>query len=701
MSRWPAAVVALALGALLGVTALNLTSRGHPVTLPLDDAYIYLQYARTAADGSPGSYFPGEPRSSGFTSPLWVSLLAAEALLLPGPGGLPAAALLLDALAAALTLWLAWRLAERHGAGAAGAWAAPFLCLLAPVWFFGAMNGMETGAAMAGCLAAAWVLAGGVPAWLILTALVRPEGAVLALGVLAFMGLRRRSSAGVGLGTAIAVAGAALVTLGLPWLLTGRPATAWTAKALLTEPKPEVRGFYFPRLGYFFARALWFGLTGGRPQPPLGVAVDVFRVQAWSAWVWVLFTGGGALTALAGRRGRGPLVLWVLLSAAALTAVAWDAQNYRYLVAAYPLLAVAATAGWFGGGRASGTGAGAGPGAGTRASRSLVFRRAVGVLALLVVAAASVSAGRGLAAELIWSYRGAAERLAADQVQTGEWIRRNLEPETGVAAHDVGAIAFYGERPVVDLVGLTTPALAGAYRHGEGALWEALSDLPPDRRPRVAAVVPAWMPELARTTWFGREIWSAENAGGRRGPVSRNMEIHRLDWGAAGTGPGGPADHPAVTRTLAALGWREVDAVDVADLASEGAHRYRQEGTAEPTLVRDLPFADPSIPRTTHALDGGRDVAGTARFRLRIDANAGAALVVARTASPQEVLLTARVGAWSDTVRVPRGENAFAEPGTEVPADVMARSGGRLEVVVEGSGYRVFHWWVFEKRKRP
>jgi len=493
------------------------------------------------------------------------------------------------------------------------------------------------------------------------------------------------------------------VTLGLPWLLTGRPAAAWTAKALLAEPKPAVRGFYFPRLAYFFARTLWFGLTGGRAQPPLGVAADVFRMQAWSAWVWVVFTAGGAVAALVGRRGRGPLLLWGLLSGAALTAVAWDAQNYRYLVAAFPLLAVAATAGWFGGSRGD---VGRSPEAGARPAlanasrhvpRAMTIRRVAGALMLLAVIAASVSAGRGLGADIIWTYRGAAERLAADQVQTGEWLGANLAADSRVAAHDVGAIAFYGERPVVDLVGLTTPALSGAYRHGEGALWEALSDLPPEARPAVAAVVPAWMPELARTTWFGRKLWSAGAGGGERGPVSRAMEVHALDWAAAGTGEDGAADHPAAMRTLAALGWGEADAVDVADLASEGAHRYRQTGTAEPTLVRDLPFADPSIPKTAHALDGGRDVAGTARFRVRVDPEAERTLLVARTASPREVELVLRVGAWSETVRVPRGENAFAEPGAEVPAEVVAGSGGTLEVTVEGAGYRVFHWWALQK----
>ncbi len=39
----------------------------------------------------------------------------------------------------------------------------------------------------------------------------------------------------------------------------------------------------------------------------------------------------------------------------------------------------------------------------------------------------------------------------------GRWIRNHTPPEAVIGAHDVGAIGFYGERKVVDMVGLITP----------------------------------------------------------------------------------------------------------------------------------------------------------------------------------------------------------------------------------------------------
>ena len=43
------------------------------------------------------------------------------------------------------------------------------------------------------------------------------------------------------------------------------------------------------------------------------------------------------------------------------------------------------------------------------------------------------------------------------QARVGRWIRDHLPPETRVATHDVGAIAYLGERPVVDLYLSTLP----------------------------------------------------------------------------------------------------------------------------------------------------------------------------------------------------------------------------------------------------
>src|SRR5215510_2223922 len=141
---------ALVLAASVGSLAWYLGSRGHPFVLPLDDAYIYLQYARTAASGHWGAYFPGGPASTGATSLAWLVGLIKAAYVFkivhaPLETALPVAALLGSSLSLAVSFWLMLRLAVRHDVRGVFSPLACLIALLSPLWIFGAMNGMETG----------------------------------------------------------------------------------------------------------------------------------------------------------------------------------------------------------------------------------------------------------------------------------------------------------------------------------------------------------------------------------------------------------------------------------------------------------------------------------------------------------------------------------------------------------------------------
>jgi len=45
------------------------------------------------------------------------------------------------------------------------------------------------------------------------------------------------------------------------------------------------------------------------------------------------------------------------------------------------------------------------------------------------------------------------------QVAAGKWLNQNTPDSSVIATHDIGAIAFYGERKIIDMVGLVTPEL--------------------------------------------------------------------------------------------------------------------------------------------------------------------------------------------------------------------------------------------------
>jgi len=292
--------------------------------------------------------------------------------------------------------------------------------------------------------------------------------------------------------------------------------------------------------------------------------------------------------------------------------------------------------------------------------------------------------------------------MAETQVRVGEWIRDTLPADARVATHDVGAIAFVGGRPVVDLVGLVTPEMAGAYRHGEGAMWEALEALPKDRRPAYAAVIPAWMPYLSRSRWSGDVVWREGTDRSRPDPVARGFEVWKLSWPDADPEAWPLGDFGRIPRTHGAAagkpGWTISDGMDVADLRSEREHNGR--GMAAMTLVRTLGFEKPAAHTAASvAVDGGREAAGDVSFTLRARAGVPGMLVL-RCTSPREVTLTVLAGEWTGTVEVPRDETRFREPAVWVPAEALGGGASEEERIVfrveAPKGYTACHWWMLQ-----
>ncbi|NNE44707.1 MAG: hypothetical protein HKN12_10890, partial [Gemmatimonadetes bacterium] len=68
---------------LIGIAFLAsmLVATGGRPSLPLDDSFIYFQYARQAAAGEFFSYHPGDAATTGSTSVPWMLILALGALL--------------------------------------------------------------------------------------------------------------------------------------------------------------------------------------------------------------------------------------------------------------------------------------------------------------------------------------------------------------------------------------------------------------------------------------------------------------------------------------------------------------------------------------------------------------------------------------------------------------------------------------------
>jgi hypothetical protein len=91
------------------------------------------------------------------------------------------------------------------------------------------------------------------------------------------------------------------------------------------------------------------------------------------------------------------------------------------------------------------------------------------------------------------AYAWGVQNINAMQVRLGHWLAAETPADTLVALNDVGALSYFGERRVIDLVGLGTPEILPYRRQGVDAVLRYLGR----RCPEYLVIFPAWFPELA------------------------------------------------------------------------------------------------------------------------------------------------------------------------------------------------------------
>jgi hypothetical protein len=616
----------VAIGFLL-FAGLMLRATGGRLSLPVDDSFIYFQYARQAAAGHFLSYQSGEAPTTGATSLPWLALLTLGSLLgFDGKAILVFALLvggLLFALAAKAT-GDAERSLLSHAEPVPRIWGISFagaLVLLSGPLQWAAWSGMEIAlfAATLAATFAAFARAEGKPGavvagWAALLALMRPEGALLA-GTLAALWLLQalltRFASRAWLWLLLPLAAACVQPL-VNLLATGDVrSSGFLSKSLFAAPGADVVAIV--RIALLRAASLAVSLFGGVSLHADGLGLYAYDSEAAALFVPPLsgvFFVIGILPALQRewqerRVGAGWLALvWIgTVLVATATLEEPDAHFSRYQMPILPLFLLYTAVGVARLARAL---ANAGGGLARLAGGARLWLLLGGFVSVLFYAGA---------------YADNCEDIDRMQIALGETLRESLEPEAVVAINDAGALAYFSGRRTVDLVGLTTPGFAGLWADGSGALWEKLESLPENGRPGWFCFFPNW--------FEFEDLGILRRQGSVRlltpSIVDAEKVLARADWSLAGSG-----HEPRLLEEGAGAG-RVLDRLDVADVTSERAHRFRarqpERGAGAASFARRSAFADGD---EAEAIDGGRTIFGEIDFEIARSPQR-LALLVART----------------------------------------------------------------------
>lgn len=474
-----------------GVSAAGFLIRSRALAgpgFPLDDAWIHQTIGRNLALRGEWAFLPGHP-ASGSTSPLWSGMIALGHGLRIDP---VVWADVLGITLLALVAWAAWSWLETRGGATGLAALLPALIVLEWHLVWAAVSGME----------------------ILLLALA----AVL---ILRELGLERPRPARVGLmiGAAVWIRPEALLLLGAAvWALGWE--TSWSIRQRLGAVLRTLVAATIPLAGYllfhvaltgaawpstFFAKAAEYAVE--RRAPLLSRVAEQALPPLIGAGV-VLLPGAVLVVVEAARAGAwrriAPLV-WIGLH--------WGAYAIRLPVVyqhgryGMPTIAVLLVLGV--------EGAAAWVGSGARSPLRRVVGRAWVASALAVASVFWWLGGTGYAVDV--------SIIESEMVAAARWIAGHTEPEARVAAHDIGALGYFGDREILDLAGLASPEVIPFLRD-EGRLADYLNEQAAD----YLMTFPGWYPEL---TARAEAIFAT---GARYSPAAggENMVVYRWTSGA-------------------------------------------------------------------------------------------------------------------------------------------------------------------------
>lgn len=112
--------------------------------------------------------------------------------------------------------------------------------------------------------------------------------------------------------------------------------------------------------------------------------------------------------------------------------------------------------------------------------------------------------------------------IESEMVAAARWLDTHVAPDALIAAHDIGAIGYFTQRPLLDLAGLITPEVIPFIRD-ETALFDFLTT----RQAGYLVTFPSWYPRLAQDARLAplyrtQAPWTLQASGD-------NMVVYRIE----------------------------------------------------------------------------------------------------------------------------------------------------------------------------
>lgn len=661
-----------AIAAAAFVLIMFVYSRG--ISAPLDDAFIYFQYAKNTAAGHFMEYVRGEGYSSGATSLFYALLLTPFALIFKG-GSIIIVTYAIGAASLFFTAYFIFLSVLKLTSKKEYAYLAAFVCAVNGNVLWGYFSGMEIG--MFGAFLAAvfyyfMTRPGTVKSAIALSllAVIRPEGFALSMLII-FSRIVNRIISGrkENLLLYIIPLAAGAVHFILNYIFTGdyMPNTM--------RAKSNFSLFYFYHTDIvaqglaLFNRFIDIIFNGG--------AEHYFPKYAF--FVFLLGILPGAYAEIK-NRNSGPFLNGIMLFFAGVLLTVFSSfatvHNYRYTMPFTVIYSIFFVYGIFVIIEAMKF---------KNAGQKKVFFTASASLMILftvfTLGANAVNFGRDC------------RDIKAQSISAGLWIKNNIPEDAKIAINDAGAIAFYSEKRVFDLVGLVTNGQAKIFQNGKAGVFEEIEHVRPDYF-------------MVHVGWFNYEPYTLFKK-----PRLKEFNIKReppyfvvgspevcvaTDFSLLGSGD------TMKTKEAFKAGYVTKDSIDVCDMRSEKKHGYKiwtKFVSEYPGNLLEEGPTEQGTPGDT-VLDAGRITSGGEEFTVT-GLTPGTDLRIARRAhSPALNHLIVTVNGVKAVEWKTEEKKGFNEFYIDIPGDFI--KGDKVKVRIEAATqnrYNAFYYWFLQKEK--
>lgn len=566
---------------------------------PLDDSFIYFQYAKQLTHLQFFQYNDGDPVSTGATSYLWAVILSIGYFF----GFTGSWIILFVFLIAGLFIFLTGELLLRIGIMIGnikiGFYSGLLIILHGPI-LWGLLDGLETPLIILSFFIALFVYlkeeqqGESTYFWTILAgallSLARPEGLIMCAILYVYLLLRtyyktksfvslvkHRIIINLILGSIIA-----FIPIILNLIFTGHISSN-TAMSKAVGIYPQVNLYWKVQdlINYFFfeIKHIFAGYEGTKQDIPGNAYGDV--TNYFAPYVFLIFILG-AFTAMYKEihnkqfGALGLLAPWFLFYIIIKAFVMpYNIHWNRYLIPTYPLVFFGAALGACYLSQLSQR----------EKMQSFIFP---GILWFFLVV------GGLNTISFAYTFGHNCQEIFNQQIRISKWINENIPENSRIAINDAGAIKYYTNNYYMyDLQGLVTTRAIKPKINGGGSVYESIESLPAEELPDYMNLLPHWYPQAFMQPHS--EIWrnTLTNAS-----ISGNpLVMYKCNWNFLST------EKIPFPDTMQSMGDYQLrDELDISDLNDEEKHQFRIAGPGKNEAYYNI------IPDTQIRItEGGRE----------------------------------------------------------------------------------------------